>query len=127
MDKTIKTIRKSSEDKLLRQVTWIVMEPDTEDLHGDITSEEEVRKACFNFNKTAWNANLYHEKDTKDFYYLENYILPLGGEIGGQEVKKGSWLATVQFATEELWQDYLSGKVSGLSIGARGFKKQIEE
>jgi hypothetical protein len=121
------SIRKSSDNKLLKQVTWIVMEPDTFDLHGHRTSEEEVRKACFSFNKTAWKASLYHQEDTEDFYFLENYLLPIGGQIGEQDVKKGSWLATVQFVSDSLWEDYLSGKVQGLSISARGYLDEIND
>lgn len=103
------------------------MEPNTYDLHGDRISEEELCNGCFNFNKTAWQANLFHEKDTEDFYFLESYILPLDGKIGEQVVKKGTWLATVQFVSDALWEDYLSGVVSGLSIGARGYLEDVNE
>ena len=50
MTKGIKQVAKAVNEELM-QATYVVMAPDEVDLHGDTVTEEEIRKACFNFNK----------------------------------------------------------------------------
>lgn len=109
-------IEKSANDEL-RQGTYVVLEPDEEDLHGDTYSEEEVRKACHNFNTSLEKARLDHQVETEEMSFVESYIAPADIKIGEEMVKKGTWMAVVQYSPE-LWQDVKSGKYTGLSIGA---------
>jgi len=85
-----------SNDPLLKQVLFVVMQPNVVDLHGDITSEEEVRKACHSYNLTCNKANLYHYAETSTFAPVESYITPVDLQIGERFVTKGSWLANLQ-------------------------------
>ena len=93
------------------------MEPDEDDLHEDTSSEEEVRKACHNFNTSMETAYLDHRVETDEMKFVESYIAPVEMKIGGEMVKKGTWSAVVQYSPE-LWQEVKSGKYTGLSIGA---------
>lgn len=102
----------------LKQATFVVMIPDVVDLQGDVTSEEEVRKACHNFNKFSRQPNLFHVASTETFEFAESYISPVDFELDGVAVSKGTWLATIQVTNDALWSDIKSGEVSGLSIGA---------
>lgn len=111
----------------LKQATFIVMVPDEIDLHGDVTSVEEVRKACFNFNKYSMQANLFHLVETETFEFAESYIAPTDFVLGETEVKKGTWLATVQCLDDDLWELIKSGEICGLSIGALASVEEIEE
>jgi len=61
-----------STDPKLKQVLFVVMQPDVVDLHGDVTSEEEVRKACHNYNLNCNKANLYHYSQTSTFAPVES-------------------------------------------------------
>lgn len=101
----------------LRQATYIVLEPDEVDLQGDTYTEAEVRKACHNFNQFCEKAYLDHAVETEDAKFVESYIAPSDLEINGEQVKKGTWLAVVQFEPE-IWKDVKKGKYTGLSIGA---------
>lgn len=106
---------KSLNDELM-QALFIVLEPNTVDLHGDIYTEREVSKACHSFNTECEKAYLDHRVETSDAVFVESYIAPSDLEINGESVKKGTWLANVQF-NETLWPDVKSGKYNGLSIG----------
>jgi hypothetical protein len=110
----------------LKQAMFIVMEPDEVDLHGDITSAEEIRKACFNFNKYCQQPNLFHVSGTDAFDFAESYIAPVEMQIGEQTIKAGTWLATIQVYNDALWDAIKDGEISGLSIGALDVQETIE-
>lgn len=108
---------KSLNDELM-QATFIALEPETVDLHGDVYSASEVRKACHNFGQFCEKAYLDHAVETEDVTIVESYIAPADLEINGEQVKKGTWLVVMQANTPELWQDIKSGKYNGVSIAA---------
>lgn len=124
---TTKLQVKKSVNEELKQATFIVMVPDAVDAHGDITSEDEVRKACFNFNKFCREPNLFHLTGTETFEFAESYISPVDFQLGDREVKKGTWLATIQAKDDNLWELIKSGDIDGLSIGALASVEEIEE
>jgi hypothetical protein len=111
----------------LQQATFIVMAPDEVDLHGDITSEDEVRKACHNFNKFCQKANLFHLVQTDTFEFVESYIAPTDFVLGDKFVKKGTWLCTVQCLNDGLWELIKSGDINGVSIGAMASVENLEK
>lgn len=116
-------IEKSANEEL-RQGTFIVLEPETVDLHGDIYSAEDIAEACHNFNTFCRKAYVDHTEETQDAVFVESYVAPVDMEIGKQQVKKGTWLSVVQFS-EELWPDVKSGKYTGLSIGAYAAVEEV--
>lgn len=111
----------------LKQATFVVLVPDTVDAHGDIISEEEVRKSCFNFNKFSMQANLFHLVQTETFEIAESYVAPTDFQLGDRFVKKGTWLATIQCLDDDLWNLIKSGEINGLSIGAMASVEHIDE
>lgn len=111
----------------LMQVTFIAMLPDEVDLHGDITSVDEVRKACHNFNKFCMKANLFHAVETTTFEIAESYILPCDIILSDKLVKAGTWLVNLQVLDDGLWQLIKSGEVNGVSIGALAKVEVLEE
>lgn len=114
-------------DEELKQATFIVMVPDEVDLHGDITTESEVRKACHNFNKYSMKANLFHLVETDTFEFCESYCAPSDFVLGDKFVRKGTWLATIQSLDDSLWELIKSGEINGLSIGALASVESVEE
>lgn len=110
-------ITKSVNEDLM-QATYVVLVPDDVDLHGDTYSEEEVRKACHNFNNHCMKANLFHLVETDGFVIAESYIAPTDFILDEVFVKKGTWLATLQYLDEDLWEGVKNGDIQGVSIGA---------
>lgn len=111
----------------LKQATFVVMVPDVPDAHGDITSMEEVRKACFNFNKSAMQPNLFHVAKTDTFEFLESYVTPVDMMIEDKFVTKGTWLTTIQSLDDDLWDLIESGEISGVSIGGSALVEKLDE
>lgn len=111
----------------LMQATFIVMVPNEIDAHGDITSETEIRKACYNFNKHSMQANLFHMVQTDTFEFAESYILPADLILGEHLVTKGSWLCTVQCLDDTLWELIKTGEICAVSIGALAQVEDIED
>jgi hypothetical protein len=116
-----------SVDQELMQATFVALAPDEYDLHNDIYSIDEVRKACHNFNQFCGVANLLHLIETSSFSIVESYISPVDMVLGETIVKSGSWLTVLQFHSEELWQDVKAGNFTGVSIGARAFVHDIPD
>lgn len=119
-------ITKSTNQELM-QATFVVMVPDEVDLHGDITSEEEVRKACHNYNVNCRQANLFHIAKTNSFDIVESYLAPVDMMLDDKFIKKGTWVATVQCHDPKLWELIKSGEICSVSIGAMAKVEQIEE
>lgn len=124
-NETVQVVKSVNEE--LKQATFIVMVPDEVDLHGDIISEEEVRKACYNFNKYSNQANLFHITKTATFEFAESFIAPTDFVLGDNFVRKGTWLATVQVLNDDLWELVKTGEVNGLSIGALASTEKVED
>lgn len=116
-----------------RRALFVAMEPEVEDAHGDITSVEEIEKACNNFNKHCMKANLFHRVETDAVEIQQSFITPTDIQFeNGREIKKGSWLMWMKFpegneTSDALWDMVKDGTVNGVSIGALGYKEEVTE
>lgn len=110
-------VQKSVNEEL-KQATFVAMLPDSTDLQGDFTTADEVRKAMESFNQSSMNTNLYHIAMTDLFSVVESYLAPVDFILGDQEIKKGTWLMTLQILDDNLWGLIKDGEINGISIGA---------
>lgn len=106
----------------------VVYEPNTLDAHNQWMSEEEVEKACENFNKNleagVVKSNLLHVKDTEDFTIESTWIhkeLDVVVDGTGQPIKAGTWIAKLKFHNEDLWALKKAGVLGGVSFGGKGY------
>lgn len=114
-------------DEELKQVTYVAMIPDSTDLHGDYTSEAEVRKAKESFNKSMMRANLFHMTMTDAFEVIESYLAPCDMILNDQFVKKSTWLMTLQVNNDDVWQMIKDDEITGISIGAVAAVEKLNE
>ena len=119
-------VEKKALDKELRQATFVVLEPDTVDLHGDTYSAEEVQKAAHNFQTYCQKAFVDHEQETDGAKIVENYVAPADMKIGDKMVKKGTWIQVWQL-NKSLWKQVKKGKYNGVSIGAYAKKEPLND
>lgn len=119
-------VNKSTNEEL-KQVLYVAMCPDEVDLHGDVTTADEVRKACHNFNMHCMKANLFHLVETDTFTINESYIAPTDFILGEKIVKAGTWLVNLQVLSDDVWALVKSGNINGVSIGALASVQKIEE
>lgn len=116
-----------SVDEKLKQATFVVLQPDVVDAHGDIYDDKEIRKAKESFNKACMKANLFHMMPTDTFEFIESYIAPADMVINGEFVSKGSWLCTIQAHDEDVWKAIESGEINGVSIGCTATVEYLED
>jgi hypothetical protein len=129
-EQTVEVTKSLDEEQ--RMALFVVLAPDTVDLHNDIYSEEEVWKACNNFNQHCMKANLMHRVEIEDMKFAQSFISPVDFTLDtGQTIKKGTWLAWTYFPETEngevLWKSVKEGKLNGLSIQCRALVEQLED
>ena len=112
-------IAKADEEK--RQVTGIVLEPGVFDAQDEIVSEEEIEKAAHSFlsrYNMGSEMGVMHQMFGKlGISLVESWVTKADQEIGGEPVRKGSWVMTVKVENDNLWRSIKSGGITGFSIG----------
>jgi len=127
----MKVLKRLSPEK--REMTAPVLVPEAVDFHGHIYDEEEVFKACRNYRDNCDRANLQHLFDvtTKSAEFVEHYLTPAEMTFGEGDdaitVKKGTWLATMRFSNDAIWEDVKEGKFTGFSISADCMSRKIQK
>lgn len=124
-------VRKSVDEEQ-RMAMFVVLEPDVYDLHNDIYSEDEVWKACNNFNQHCMKANLFHRIETEDMEFVQSFVTPSQFQLDdGRVIKKGTWVAWTYFPEtdvgEKLWKGVKDGEFNGLSIQCRAFVEEVTD
>lgn len=126
------TITKSTEivfkaaDKPKQTLYCVVMEPETEDLQGDVTSADEIEKAAHQYLLDSRIVGDSHRKDGRgtifevDAGVVESFIAPLDYEVGGEKILKGSWVLAIKVYDTEVWKSIEAGEITGVSIGGFG-------
>ncbi len=99
-----------------RIVCGIVYQPDEVDAQGDEASEEEIRKAAYDFMENCRTFKLLHKGKSIDVAILESYIAPQELTIADQAIKKGSWVVTVRVNDLKIWKLIKNGDLTGFSM-----------
>ena len=125
--KKIEIAKSLNEDKKL--ATFVVLAPEEVDAHGDIYSHEVVEDACYQYNEYCNKCNLEHLLMVGDDVseVIESYIAPVDFQLDDVLIKKGTWLQTWKFNSDELWQQVKDGEWTGLSIQCLGTIEDLED
>ncbi len=119
---------KKSLNTELKQCTYVVLEPNVVDGHGDIYNEDEIRKAKESFNDNCMRANIMHKhQNTSSFRIIESYCTPADMVINGEAVLKGSWLTTLQINDDDVWESVKSGVFNGVSIACVATVEHLDQ
>lgn len=115
-----------------RKALFVVMEPEVPDAHNDVVSEEEIMKACNNFNLHCMKANVFHLVDTEAVEIQQSFVTLSEAETeSGRVIQKGTWMMWMHFPKENaesdlLWDMVKTQELNGVSIGALGVREEIE-
>lgn len=102
-------------------VTGIVYEPMTEDSHGNYMTEDEITKAAYYFAKNGDKVDLQHSFEPLDgATVVENWIAKADFKIDDEEIRKGTWLMTVEVTDADIWDKIEKGEITGFSMGGIG-------
>ncbi|MCD8018426.1 MAG: XkdF-like putative serine protease domain-containing protein [Clostridiales bacterium] len=108
-------------------VTGIVYEPMVEDTDGNYMTEEEITKAAHWFMKNSGDADIQHcfEK-AENVEVVESYVAKSDMEIEGQQIKKGTWLMTMEISDDDVWGRIEKGEITGFSMGGKGAYSEVD-
>lgn len=102
-------------------VTGIVYEPMTEDAHGNYMTEEEITKAAYWFAKNGNQIDVQHSFEALEgAAVVESYVAKCDMNIDGEDIKKGTWLMTVEINDPEIFDAIRKGEITGFSMGGVG-------
>jgi hypothetical protein len=102
-------------------VTGVVYEPLVEDAHGNYMTADEIAKAAYWFAKNGNKVDLQHNfVSAEGTAVVESWIAKSDCDIGGETVKEGTWLMTVEIKDDDLWNSIEKGEITGLSMGGLG-------
>lgn len=121
-----KTFRRFFKGKDRQILYGIVYEPDFVDSQDDFSSADEIEKAAHNFLVKARKVKVQHDEVAKASV-VESYIAPADLNVGGNAVRKGSWVLVIKVNDSELWSEIKEGKYTGLSMGGTAVSKNGEE
>ena len=122
-DRQVK-ITKSDADR--RLVYGVVLEPEVIDAHNDIVSIDEIENAAHNYLIKSRMIGDQHNKPAKADI-VESYIAPADLDIGGQQIKKGSWVMVTKVHDDRMWTGIKKGSYTGYSIGGYAVKEPLED
>ena len=120
--KTLPTINPLNEEEMV--AVEVVYEPNVPDSDGQWMSPETVRKACADFNDKLSTGevkpNLFHSLNTESFEIQKSWINEVDCVIGDQLVPEGTWICSLKYKSQKLWEMKKAGEVGPVSIGANG-------
>lgn len=113
-----------------KQIVYgVILEPHTEDLQGDVMTEDEIEKTAHDYMENARNVKRRHSTGIEAFP-VESFIAPQemtysGGPYGTTTVAKGSWVLGIKVRDPEEWAKVESGEYTGFSVGGMGVRDAV--
>ncbi|MDR0125294.1 MULTISPECIES: XkdF-like putative serine protease domain-containing protein [Bacillus] len=109
-----------------RLVYGVVYEPNTPDAHQDFMSAKEIERAAHGFMKDARHIDKQHDFQDGVGEVVESYIAPADFEVGGELIRKGSWVLVTK-ASQDIWDQIQQGHITGYSMAGTADIVAIEE
>lgn len=109
-------------------VTGIVYEPMTVDTQGDYMTAEEIQKAAHWYAKNGKGVDVQHdEKKLDSADVVESWIAKADFTLDKTDIKKGTWLMTVEVGDPDIWSKIEKGELTGFSMGGQGKYEDDED
>lgn len=123
-DRRVRIVRKDEQAGELRVVLGIVLEPEVVDAQNDVYDADEIARAAHGWMEDYQNIGHMHRVLVNNGVKpVESYLCPVDCEIGGQQVKAGTWLMAVHVISDAIWAQVKAGELTGFSIG--GYAQRV--
>ncbi len=114
-----------------RRITYgVVLEPDTEDLQGDVMKAEDIELSAHAWMEESQVGGEMHTEIVKGAFVVESFLAPADFDVdtaeGTETVKKGSWVLAMRWP-EEIWKRIEGGELTGYSVGGQGVRLDAED
>jgi len=107
----------------------VVLEPDEEDLQGDIVDSDDIEKAAHGWMENSRRGGLMHKETVAGAKVVESFLAPADFEFetpgGVEKVKKGSWILGMKWP-QSIWKRIVGGELTGYSVGGEGVRLDME-
>lgn len=118
-------------DDELRVVYGIVYAPgevEDADAEGDFADAPVIRKAMWQFMREGLQKNIdvQHSFAREDAYVVECWLLRKGDGLFPEE-PEGAWAVGIKINSEDVWQKYKKGELTGLSLAGYGSGDVVED
>ena len=108
-------------DSEAHYITGVVYEPMVEDTQGNYMTADEIVKAAYGYAKNGMGADLQHNFEKMEgATVVESYVAKCDEVIEGQEIKKGTWVMTMEITDDTIWEAVQKGEITGFSMGGVG-------
>ena len=109
-----------------RRITYgVVLEPDTEDLQGDVMKAEDIELSAHSWMEDSQVGGEMHTEIVKGACVVESFLAPADFEVetadGTETVTKGSWVLAMRWP-EDIWKRIEDGELTGYSVGGQGVR-----
>lgn len=110
-----------------RVVYGVVLEPNVEDSQGDVISKEDIELAAHRFlYGHAAIGDQHRRLAPSTVRPVESYIAPCDFELGGQTVRKGSWVLATHVPDDQLWEQVKKGGKGAYSVAGSGKRTGLD-
>ncbi len=114
-----------------RRITYgVVLEPDTEDLQGDVMEAEDIELSAHSWMEESQAGGQMHAEIVKGACVVESFLAPADFEVetdlGTETVRKGSWVLAMRWP-EDIWKRIEDGELTGYSVGGQGVRLDVED
>jgi division protein CdvB (Snf7/Vps24/ESCRT-III family) len=111
----VRIITKQDDNPEKKLLYGVVYEPDFEDTDGDYMTSDEIEKTAHEFLQYYRNIDTEHNLLAGAGAVVESYIAPVDFIIGKEKIKAGSWVL-VSRASDENWEAWKKGEITGYSM-----------
>lgn len=108
-------------------VTGVVYEPMSLDTQGDYMTADEIQKAAHWYAKNGSGVDIQHDEEKLEgAAVVESWIAKADFTLDKTDIKKGTWLMTVEISDPDIWDKIEKGELTGFSMGGKGKYEEIE-
>lgn len=108
-------------------ITGVVYEPLVKDSHDNFMTEEEIIKTAYWFAKNGDKVDLQHSfEELDDAVVVESWVTKSDETIEDEEIKKGTWLMTVEISDSDIWDKIQKKEITGFSMGGVGKYSDVD-
>lgn len=122
----VRFFAKQDEESEKKLLYGVVYEPDLEDACGDVMTSDEIEKTAHEFLQFYRNIDTEHNLLAGAGVVVESYIAPVNFNIGGNEIKAGSWVLVTK-ANDEIWEAWKNGDITGYSMFGISRETQVSK
>ena len=112
-----------------RVTLGVVIEPDSEDLQGDVMTAEDIEQTAYDWMEQSQAAGHMHTQLVGGAKPVESFIAPCDFVVettdGPEMVLKGSWVLAMRWP-KEVWAKIEKGELTGYSVGGTGVRLALE-